>query len=620
VLAEYSSNQYTDYVYKGRIVVRSPVNVGVSYRYGALSVTGGWLYGTTYGLVASLSGNTTQDVPSALRIGPSVPPAIVRDDQQQQGALTQMLDHNARMADRRAGGAWVHVPTEFERTKLDLAQALLSESRGVRDVDIHGSTLVIDARRVSDGQAQCARYALIASASGTRLTSVAMTDLQDNEGRVTFCPVATGAAYAQGEPRHEAPITAASDDATRSTDQTALERKLAADLDQQALILDGISVGTSELWIYYENFRYQKESNAVGRIVRVLMADAPPSVELFHLIAAPGGISAQEITISRSAFERTVLAHGTASGLGRAIALSDPPLDNPAFDRAAASLYPRFYWAFDPKLTEHLYDPDKPLQFMVYADAVVGAELAPGMSVEADLTGSIWNDYLLGRPAGSVLPHVRTDLLEYIKHGSYGIRALDAEYRTRVARDVFAEVRAGYLEDMYMGAGAQLLWRPEDSRIAVGVDVYQVWKRDFDRLFGAQSYNILTGHATIYYQSPWYGLNFNLHVGRYLAGDYGATFEVTRRFSTGVEIGFFATFTNVPFSKFGEGSFDKGIILHIPFEWGLPLYSQSSYDLVLHSLTRDGGQRLENDDSLYEETRRTSYGEIAQHIDDIVEP
>ena len=171
-----------------------------------------------------------------------------------------------------------------------------------------------------------------------------------------------------------------------------------------------------------------------------------------------------------------------------------------------------------------------------------------------------------------------------------------------------------------MGAGAQVLWRPENSRLTFGMDIYQVWKRDFNRLFGAQNYNILTGHASVYYQSPWYGLNFKVHVGRYLAGDYGATFEVTREFLSGVEVGAYATFTNVPFSKFGEGSFDKGIILRIPFEWGLPIESQSAYELRLNSLTRDGGQRLLSDDFLYDETRRTSYGEIAQHVDDIVEP
>jgi len=622
LMAEFSSDKYNAESYDPTIGIktRSPLNVGLSYRYGALTLAGGYFYGTTYGISVSIAGDTNKEVPSALRIGPPIPPAVVRDDQQQQGALIRLIDRNARSADLRAGGPWVHVPTEAERTKLDLTQALLSESRGVRNIDIQGATLVIDAGRSSDGQAQCARYAMIASANGARLTSVAMTDLQDNDGRVTFCPVATQAAYAQGDMQDAPQSARVTDDGGSSVDPTVLERKLAADLDQQALILNALSLGTSELWLYYGNSRYQTESEAAGRVVRVLMADAPPSVELFHLVPMVGGMPVQEITIARSALERAALAHGQAAGLGEAITLSAPPLDNPALDRAAANLFPRFYWALDPKLTEHIFDPDKPLQFMVYADVILGLGVAPGLTVQTELTGNIWNDYILTRGAGSVLPHVRTDLLEYIKHGAYGMSALEVVYRTRLARDVFGEAKAGYLEDMYMGAGGQLLWRPEGSRVSFGIDVYQVWKRDFDRLFGRQSYNILTGHASIYYESPWYGLNFNVHMGRYLAGDYGATFEVTRRSSAGVEIGFFATFTNVPFSKFGEGSFDKGIILHIPFEWGLPLHSQSSYDLVLHALTRDGGQRLDNDDSLYDETRRTSYGDIAQHFDDLVEP
>jgi hypothetical protein len=271
-------------------------------------------------------------------------------------------------------------------------------------------------------------------------------------------------------------------------------------------------------------------------------------------------------------------------------------------------------------LTEHVFDPDYPLQFMIYADALAGLQLAPGLTVFTELTASIWNNYTFTRAAGSQLPHVRTDLLQYVKHGKNGIAALEVDYRTRLARDVLVDLRAGYLEDMYMGAGGQILWSPENSRLTFGVDIYQVWKRDFNRLFGAQDYQTFTGHASVYYRSPWYGINFNLHVGRYLAGDYGATFEMTRRFSSGVEVGAYATFTNVPAWKFGEGSFDKGIILRIPLEWALPVHSQTSYNLHLNSLTRDGGQRLNTDDSLYGDTNRTSYGEISAHLDDIVEP
>ena len=128
---------------------------------------------------------------------------------------------------------------------------------------------------------------------------------------------------------------------------------------------------------------------------------------------------------------------------------------------------------------------------------------------------------------------------------------------------------------MFAGAGGEILWRPQGARWALGADVYHVWQRDFDRLLGLQHYHKTTGHISLYYDSPWYDLNFGLRAGQYLAGDRGITFQVTRRFSTGVEIGAFFTKTNVSAQQFGEGSFDKGIIIRIPLGWIAPLETQS---------------------------------------------
>ena len=616
LLAEYSSDQYSGFIYPGGVKARSPLNVGLNYQVGALSVSGGWLYGSTYGLAVALRGNPADMPKGTPRIGPEVPPALVRDSTERQGALRQMMDRNTNVAVTRNGGPWVQVPTPAERTKQDLKQALLSESRGVRDLNIEGATLVIDAQPTGDAMAQCMGYARIASAIDAHSTSIAMTDLQSSKGEVTFCPIATQATYLVADARD----ARSSNGKANPSDQAAVERNVRADLIKQSMFAEALSLGTSELWLYYDNYRYRDEAEAVGRVVRVLMTDAPPSIEIFHLISMRLGIPQQEITVARGALERATSIQGATTDIGQAVSLNAPSLDNPILDREARNYYPKFSWSLDPKLTEHLFDPDDPLQLMLYADAAAIFQMTPNWALVTQLTGKIVGDYTYTRGAGSALPHVRTDLLQYLKDGKYGISDLEAVYQTRLAPDVFAQVNAGYLEDMYMGAGAQVLWRPENSRFAFGIDMYQVWKRDFNRLFGAQDYNVFTGHATIYYQSPWYGLNFKVHAGRYLAGDYGATFEITREFRSGVEIGAYATFTNVPFSEFGEGSFDKGIIVRIPFEWGLPIYSQSSYELRLNSLTRDGGQRLADDDSLYDATRRASYGEFAQHLDEIVEP
>ncbi len=155
-----------------------------------------------------------------------------------------------------------------------------------------------------------------------------------------------------------------------------------------------------------------------------------------------------------------------------------------------------------------------------------------------------------------------------------------------------------------------MLWRPQGARWAVGIDGYEVWQRDFDRLFGLQPYHAFTGHVALYYASPWYGLDFALRAGRYLAGDDGVTFELSRRFATGIEIGGYFTRTNVSASRFGDGAFDKGIFIRIPLGWGLPMESQSELGLDLRPVARDGGQRLNGDASLFEETRRSSEDEM----------
>jgi len=80
-----------------------------------------------------------------------------------------------------------------------------------------------------------------------------------------------------------------------------------------------------------------------------------------------------------------------------------------------------------------------------------------------------------------------------------------------------------------------------------------------------------------------------------------------------VEIGAFFTKTNVSAQQFGEGSFDKGIIIRIPLGWIAPLESQSQLALDLRPVQRDGGQVLAGDATLYEETRAASEGELLRN-------
>ena len=90
-----------------------------------------------------------------------------------------------------------------------------------------------------------------------------------------------------------------------------------------------------------------------------------------------------------------------------------------------------------------------------------------------------------------------------------------------------------------------------------------------------------------------------LDVGRYLAGDYGATVSIDREFNNGFKVGGFFTLTDVSFDDFGEGSFDKGLRFQVPLSWFTGRPSRKTISQTIRPITRDGGARLAVANRLY---------------------
>ena len=166
----------------------------------------------------------------------------------------------------------------------------------------------------------------------------------------------------------------------------------------------------------------------------------------------------------------------------------------------------------------------------------------------------------------------------------------------------------GLLEPMYGGVGAEWFWRPWRSRLALGLDLNRVRQRDFEQDFGFRDYRVTTGHLSVYWDTGWHDLQAKLMIGQYLAGDVGATLDIRRQFANGIAIGAWATKTNVSAAQFGEGSFDKGIYLSVPFDVLLSRSTAGIANLVYNPLTRDGGARLNRRYTLEEPTRQGSAG------------
>ena len=389
------------------------------------------------------------------------------------------------------------------------------------------------------------------------------------------------------------------------------DQRIRAGLDTQKVALIALHAEDDTIEITIENGRYRRDTEAITRTARILSAEAPPAFNYFQITMMRIGLPITAVTIPRTAIDKLARTQGSPAEVF--VATEFKPADENSLAHIQPGLFPQYSAFAYPVFRQSLFDPDNPVYLEFGIGATAGLRLSSGWFIEGAFVASLYDDFnQIKRESNSVLPHVRSDMAEYLKHGRYGLENFSTTYLFKFAPEVFGRVTAGYLERMLAGVGGEMLYRPFGKRWAIGVDLWTLRQRGFDVLFDLRDHDALTGHLTFYYDLPWHDVRASVSAGQYLAGDKGITFALTRRFLTGIQVGAWATFTNVSAQRFGEGSFDKGIRIVIPFEWAAPFATQSSYDLGLRPIQRDGGQRLDGDMVLYGITDPANYGALSQ--------
>lgn len=382
------------------------------------------------------------------------------------------------------------------------------------------------------------------------------------------------------------------------TQRELITRTVRAMLEQDGLTIEALDFSATQATLRYQDLTYDSAPNGIGRAARALAAAMPSSVEVFNIIPVTWGQANSVITIRRSDLEQLEFTAQPSAALWNRTVVGDagalPVLG------ALPDIYPNYFFGIAPYVRLSYFDPDAPIRgeigLRVQGDLEIMRGLVLEGSVRKPLAGNLDD---VNRPSNSVLPHVRTDWPLYDATQDPKLEYLTLSQYFRPGAQLWGKVQAGYLEDMFAGVAGELLWAPVQSPLALGLEVAYVGQRDFDMRFGVQDYTVATGAATAYYN---FGDGYlgTVSAGRYLAGDYGATFSLDRTFGDGFQVGAFFTLTNVSFEDFGEGSFDKGIYVSIPLTWLTGRASQTTYATTIRPIQRDGGQPLNLRNRLYD--------------------
>ncbi|WP_345420265.1 YjbH domain-containing protein [Halioxenophilus aromaticivorans] len=364
---------------------------------------------------------------------------------------------------------------------------------------------------------------------------------------------------------------------------------LLTDMENEGLLLvNGSLTGDEQkAQLTIGNTQYRNWDQAIDLATSLADLNLPPTVKTIEFTVAENGYAARTITVTRPTFKVLTEQLDTLK-----IYPDNLPTKNYTLPDYATN-YVQNQIAFDIGLAPRiqLFDPDEPIRYGL----AIGANTRVALPLNWVLNGSY--TYLIdqnfdqsNRRSGSTLPHVRTDIVDYL-NDTDRLQTLYVEKRVS-AKNTYSRVFGGILEEMFAGIGGETLYREYNSRLAFGVSYAWVAQREASSDFGLRDYNTFTGFLSAYWATPFYNYDFAVHIGQYLAKDKGATLEVTRRFNNGWEIKAWATKTDVSSEDFGEGSFDKGIGLTMPLN--AIFGSRKNTSLTIRPVQRDGGQTLNN--------------------------
>ncbi|MEZ9275057.1 YjbH domain-containing protein [Vibrio sp. 10N.286.54.B2] len=218
-------------------------------------------------------------------------------------------------------------------------------------------------------------------------------------------------------------------------------------------------------------------------------------------------------------------------------------------------------------------------------------------------------------------PRVRTLFRSYVDD-SVRLDRLQLTWFEDYGSGVYTQAYGGYLESMFAGVGGEILYRPFNQNWAIGADMTAISQRDPESWFGtfdqeiqvnpddsSRTYKVIdkgtTGFITGYYTPQWDFLSDTLlkvGVGKFLAGDIGTRVDFSKQFKSGVIAGAFVSLTDMTTEEYGEGSYTKGFYVSIPFDLVTVKPSSSRAGFTWLPITRDGGQVLNKQYNLFDQT------------------
>ena len=389
-------------------------------------------------------------------------------------------------------------------------------------------------------------------------------------------------------------------------------------LGENDFFLQTANIEDNTFAVAYGQTKYYSGIKSHGRVLTVLDEISPKKIKKFELTYLNGALGLNKLIVNRDAFARNK-DQDLYSIAKRSIDIESVNFSKSNYEYTPEATFPTYYWKLKPALRQQIGGPDGFYFGELRASLDFDVLFTNSINLISRFSVGIVDNFdTLKLNSDSILPHVRTDIVSYLKESrKYNIQKMEFNYYRNITPNIYAKFSAGILEMMFGGYGGEVLYRPFKKNWAIGFEAWDVQQRDYDMLFSFRDYNTITGHINFFYKEPRSKVIFSMKGGRFLAGDSGILFDFARRFDSGLRVGAFFAKTDISDLEFGEGSFDKGFYFQLPLDIYLSKHSKAVAGFGLRPLTRDGAAFVNRTHSLFGVTEQGSLINLTRDWDDL---
>lgn len=365
--------------------------------------------------------------------------------------------------------------------------------------------------------------------------------------------------------------------------------------DNAGFLVSNYSVKADELVIVGRQVKYNDETVALDRVGRVLASHLPASVKRYRVVIGSVELPMRETVIDAEKFIDAARYNYLESDVATSYSRVEPQIDNEQW----ASRAKGHGWGYASELF-WIQTFGNPETFYMYQGGLLLAgvyQFSPQFHIQSTLKLNVLTNFdrfnFKVDALNTGVPRVRTYVREYVTRSDLTMENTYASWKDELTDNWYAQVYAGYLETMYGGVGGEVLYKPLDSTLSVGLDLNYVRQRSYEKELAFFDYKVLTGHLSLYWKPQFFDDTLiTASFGQYLAKDKGVTIDFARRFDSGIVVGAFAAITDMSAAEYGEGSFSKGFYVSIPFDLFSLKSSTGKGKIPWVPIARDGGQML----------------------------